>query len=148
MQILLSSLLRWFAPILSFTTEEINKTIIKKKSIHLEKFIKFPEGFKNNELYLKWLKIIKIRNVCNLSVEEKRAKKIIGSSLEASIKISLNSDSLELLKNIDLSEICIVSDAQIFTHNEAKIIVETFKANGSKCPVCWKVSTKPCARHG
>ena len=40
LNILLKSLLRWFAPILSFTTEEIYQLISKNsKSIHLEKFL-------------------------------------------------------------------------------------------------------------
>ena len=51
LNILLKSLLRWFAPILSFTTEEIYQLISKNsKSIHLEKFLKFPEKFKNDKL--------------------------------------------------------------------------------------------------
>ena len=28
------------------------------------------------------------------------------------------------------------------------IVVETSKAKGDKCPVCWKISEKPCIRHG
>ena len=45
------SLLRWFAPILSFTTEEIYKLISKnKKSIHLEKFLEFSKKFENEKL--------------------------------------------------------------------------------------------------
>ena len=44
-------LLKWFAPILSFTTEEIFKLLFKdKKSIHLEKFLEFPDKFKNEKL--------------------------------------------------------------------------------------------------
>ncbi len=34
--------------------------------------------------------LIKIRNICNISIEEKRASKEIGSSLEADLKINLN----------------------------------------------------------
>ena len=26
--------------------------------------------------------------------------------------------------------------------------IETIKAKGNKCPVCWKISEKPCVRHG
>merc|ERR1711991_644187 len=43
LNIILDSLLKWFAPILSFTTEEIYKLLLdNKKSIHLEKFKKYP----------------------------------------------------------------------------------------------------------
>ena len=60
------------------------------KSIHLTKFLEFPKSFKNENLNQKWLELIKIRNVCNISIEEKRASKEIGSSLEASLKINLD----------------------------------------------------------
>ena len=84
LNIILNSLLKWFAPILSFTTEEIYRLIFKDiKSIHLEKFLNFPNNFENEKLYQKWLELIKIRNICNISIEEKRANKEIGSSLEA-----------------------------------------------------------------
>ena len=89
LNVILNSLLRWFAPILSFITEEIYKLIINdSKSIHLKKFLEFPESFYNENLNQKWLELIKIRNVCNISIEEKRASKEIGSSLEASLKIN------------------------------------------------------------
>ena len=79
LNIILNSLLRWFAPILTFTTEEIFRLISKEnKSIHLEKFMNFPKNFVNEDLSKKWFEIIKIRNVCNISIEEKRATKEIG----------------------------------------------------------------------
>ena len=28
-----------------------------------------------------------------------------------------------------------------------EIMVKTNKAEGKKCPVCWKINTKPCERH-
>ena len=88
LNVILNSLLRWFAPILSFTTEEIYRLYqMIIKSIHLTKFLDFPKTFKNENLNQKWLELIKIRNVCNISIEEKRASKEIGSSLEAEIKI-------------------------------------------------------------
>ena len=47
LNIILNSLMKWFAPILSFTTEEIYQLISKNnKSIHLEKFLIFPKNLK------------------------------------------------------------------------------------------------------
>ncbi len=110
LKVILSSLLRWFAPILSFTTEEIYKIVGSKKSIHLEKFIDFPINFRNDNLNAKWKELIEIRDVCNLSIEEKRAEKIIGSSLEASIKIRLDKEKLKFFSDIDFAELCITSN--------------------------------------
>ena len=104
--------------------------------------------FKNDYLNTKWLDLIKIRDVCNLSIEEKRAEKIIGSSLEASIKIRLDKEKFKIYKDIDFEELCITSNAQVEQSKNNEISAETFKAEGTKCPVCWKISTHPCLRHG
>ena len=115
LNIILNSLLKWFAPILSFTTEEIYRLILNdNKSIHLTKFIEFPKSFNNENLNQKWLELIKIRNVCNISIEEKRASKEIGSSLEASLKINLDKKLNDISKDVDFSELCITSSAEVF----------------------------------
>ncbi len=147
LNIILNSLIRWFAPILSFTTEEIYQLISKnKKSIHLEKFLNFPEKFNNSNLNFKWEQLIKIRDICNLSIEQKRASKDIGSSLEAALIVKLNKKNQKFLKNIDLSELCITSSVKIENSDTNEIIVETSKAKGEKCPICWKIRSTPCER--
>ena len=148
LNIILKSLLKWFAPILSFTTEEIYQLVSKKeKSIHLEKFITFPKKFINEELNNKWMELIKIRDICNMSIEEKRANKEIGSSLEASLEIRINKKLFDISKNIDFAELCITSHAEILQHEQDTIKVNTIKAKGSKCPVCWKIQEGGCSRH-
>ena len=148
LNVILNSLLKWFAPILSFTTEEIYKLLFDdNKSIHLEQFLKFPENFKNDKLNQKWLDLIKIRNTCNISIEEKRASKEIGSSLEAVLEINLNEKFVEITKGIDFSELCITSEAKISFKENEEISVKTSIAKGVKCPVCWKISEEVCIRH-
>jgi len=148
LNVLLNALLRWFAPILSFTSEEIYQLISKEnKSIHLKKFLSVPEKLNDDHILKKWNELIKIREVCNISIEEKRATKEIGSSLEAELKLNLNSKYKKILTNIDLSELCIVSKAEISFDEQSDIFVKTNKASGDKCPVCWKISVEPCARH-
>ena len=147
LNIILSSLLRWFAPILSFTTEEIYRLIMNdNKSIHLTKFLKFPKNFKNENLNQKWLELIKIRNICNISIEEKRASKEIGSSLEASLKIDLDKKLNDISKDVDFSELCITSNAEVFYFEKTETKVQTTKAEGSKCQVCWKITKDACSR--
>jgi len=151
LNIILECLLKWFAPILSFTTEEIFSIINKEnKSIHLEKFAKIPNTWKNNKLDEKWNVLKKIRDKCNISIEEKRAEKIIGSSLEAKIDLKLNDNLYEVSKNVDFAELCITSEAIVSQskENEEEILVKTYKAEGNKCPVCWKIRKDKCERHG
>ena len=148
LNIILNSLIRWFAPILSFTTEEIYQLITNDdKSIHLKNFLKIPENFKNEKLNSKWVELINLRNICNISIEEKRAKKEIGSSLEAELEIKLNSKLKDLTKNVDFSELCITSNALVTYHDNLDTSVVTKKALGKKCPVCWKINLEQCSRH-
>ena len=148
LNIILNSLLKWFAPILSFTTEEIYQLISKKnKSVHLEKFLDFPKNFENSKLSEKWNELIKIRNICNISIEEKRASKEIGSSLEAELKIELIEKDFKLFKDIDFAELCITSSSKVKKSITKETSVLALKAKGSKCPVCWKISLEPCVRH-
>ncbi|MDB9792344.1 isoleucine--tRNA ligase [Candidatus Pelagibacter sp.] len=147
LNVILNSLLKWFAPILSFTTEEIHRLITNDdKSIHLTKFLNFPKNFKNENLNQKWLELLKIRNVCNISIEEKRASKEIGSSLEASLKINLDKKLNEISKDVDFSELCITSSAEVSYLENSETKVQTSKAEGSKCQICWKITKEACLR--
>ena len=152
LNILLDCLLKWFAPILSFTTEEIYSLVIKndKDSIHLKKFIKIPENWKNKKLNEKWEKLKKVRDVANISIESKRTDKLIGSSLESNIKIKLNKDLYNIAKDFDFAELCITSAAEVLLNNDTgeEINVHTSKAEGNKCNVCWKIRKGKCERHG
>jgi isoleucyl-tRNA synthetase len=148
LNIILESLIKWFAPILSFTTEEIFTLISKdKKSIHLEKFIEFPKSFENEKLNKKWKELKKIRDICNISIEAKRASKEIGSSLEANLTINLSKNLYEISNNIDFSELCITSAAIVEQSGTEEVMVKTTKAKGNKCPVCWKINNEKCERH-
>ena len=141
LNIILESLVKWFAPILSFTTEEIFTLISKdNKSIHLEQFMEFPKSFQNEQLNQKWIKLKKIRDICNISIEAKRASKEIGSSLETNLIISLNKNLIELIKNIDMAELCITSTAELIETTSNETTAQTKKAEGEKCAVCWKIT--------
>ena len=152
LQIILESLLSWFAPILSFTTEEIFRLLNREsnESIHLTKFVKFPKIWKNEELNERWIKLKNIREISNISIENMRTEKKIGSSLEANIKIKLKKELYQLAENFDFSELCITSGASIeeSKNSNEDILVETSKAVGEKCNVCWKIVKGKCERHG
>jgi len=145
-----------FAPILSFTTEEIYQIINKGKnsSIHIESFPKIPEKWENEKLFDKWKKFKIIKKVVNAAIEIKRANKEIGSSLEADVKVYLDDEYLKIIKDFDLSECFITSKAEskkmindenLFKIDELdgiKVLVQ--KAEGEKCPRCWKIFPGPC----
>ena len=151
LNVIVNCLLKWFAPILTFTTEEIYMIINKSgKSVHLEKFPSIPKEWKNEPLEEKWLELSKIRDHCNISIENKRAEKIIGSSLEAKISIKLNDKLYAKFKDFDFEELLITSNAEVSEDSsiENKYEASTTKAIGKKCPVCWKIRESKCERHG
>jgi len=155
----LDILLKWFAPILSFTTEEIFQILNKEKktSIHLEKFPSIPKEWENQKIFEKWEKLKIIRNVTNAAIEVKRSSKEIGSSLEADVEIYLGKQYLPLVKDINLSEFFITSYAKANNMVNNKklfnlegvddIAISVKKAEGEKCSRCWKILKTPCIRN-
>jgi isoleucyl-tRNA synthetase len=147
LNIILESLLKWFAPILAFTTDEIFSLINKdEKSIHEYSFVQVPKNWENNKLNEKWKKLFKIKQDANVAIEEKRSSKEIGSSLEAQIKLTVNKNKFELLKNLDLAEYFITSKAEKILSENEETKIEVRKADGEKCPRCWKILEKKCNR--
>ncbi len=147
LNIILESLLKWFAPILVFTTEEIYSLMNKKdESIHENNFVKIPKNWKNDKLHEKWSNLFKIKQETNVAIEEKRTSKEIGSSLEAEIKLSINKENFELLNDIDLAEYFIVSKAEKKLSEKDELKIEVSKAKGKKCDRCWKILENQCIR--
>ncbi|MDC1140412.1 hypothetical protein OAT04_06060, partial [Candidatus Pelagibacter sp.] len=70
-----------------------------------------------------------------------------GSSLEANLNINLNKNLYEISNNIDFSELCITSSAIVEQSDIEEVMVKTNKAEGDKCPVCWKINKEKCKRH-
>ena len=137
LNIILESLLKWFAPILVFTTEEIYNLVNKnnEESIHENYFVDIPQNWQNLKLNEKWLKLLKIKQEVNIAIEEKRSNKEIGSSLETEIKLIVDSENFELLKEIDLAEYFITSKAEITkSENVKNVEIEVKKINGIKMP--------------
>ena len=64
--------------------------------------------------------------------------------------IKLKKDLYHIAKDFDFAELCITSAAEVLLDNNLseEISVETFKAEGEKCNVCWKIRKDKCERHG
>ena len=147
LNIILESLLKWFAPILVFTTDEINSLINREeKNIHEYQFVKIPNKWENKELNDKWDSLFKIKQDANIAIELKRSSKEIGSSLEADVKLFVNKKNYELLDNIDLAEYLITSKAEKILSENTETTIEVIKAKGNKCPRCWKILEYDCDR--
>jgi isoleucyl-tRNA synthetase len=152
--IICDAVLKWLAPILSFTAEEAWR-IYKpnaEPSVHLTQFPGGLLDYGNSELDAKWDNIRRVRRVVTGALEVERAAKRIGSSLEASpIVYVSNRGILAQLFDVDLAEVCITSNFEIregdapagaFRLNEVPgVAVVVEKAVGTKCARSWKILT-------
>ena len=147
LNIILDCLLKWFAPILVFTTDEIFDLLTKDKgSIHLTNFPNIPSNWLNENLDKKWKDLFAIKQKVNIAIEEKRAQKEIGSSLEAEISLHLKDSDIKLLEGLDLEEYFITSKVNLQKSSDQDIKIEVKRSSGSKCTLCWKILEKKCER--
>jgi isoleucyl-tRNA synthetase len=147
-----NAILRWFAPVLSFTTEEAWRMYRPdaEPSVHLTLFPDGLEGLRDDALAAKWETIRDVRRVVTGALEVERAAKRIGSSLEASPIIYVSERQLlATLFDIDLAEVCITSNYEV-REDEAPadafrldsvpgVAVVVEKAVGIKCARSWKI---------
>ncbi|HRK98326.1 MAG: isoleucine--tRNA ligase [Alphaproteobacteria bacterium] len=147
-------LVTWFAPVLSFTTEETWSLRPKGlwddiPSIHFKTFPVLPNAWLDAELDKKWQTAREIRRVVLGALEPKRADKTIGSSLEAHPKIFITEKLSGDLQGIDLAELCITSQVTVIVDKAQSgtfqlpdvkdVSVEFALAEGKKCERCWKI---------
>ncbi|WFU26061.1 isoleucine--tRNA ligase [Bradyrhizobium sp. CB1717] len=151
--LLCESVLKWLAPILSFTAEEAWRMYRPKAepSVHLTVFPDAMDAFLDDKLAAKWEIIRDVRRVVTGALELERAAKNIGSSLEASPVIYVaDRTMLMTLFDTDLAEVCITSNYEV-REGEAPasafrldavpgVAVVVEKAVGTKCARSWKIS--------
>ena len=143
------ALVRLLAPILSFTCEEVWKSMKTGtgglESIHVAYF---PEpGELTNGLSAKqiaeatdWDRLIPVRDQVLKLLDGAREEKVIGSSLEASLLLLAGENLYELLKKHkeDLAAWFIVSQVEIQEQQNEGLNVRADRARGEKCERCWK----------
>ena len=143
MYIILDSLVKLLAPVLSFTAEEIwkympHKSTDNQDSIFLELMPKADKSFYSEELEGKWNRILELRDIASKELEAARKEKIVGSSLGAEITIFADDKNYGFIDSIlsDLPTILITSGVKL-EKGEDGISVKAVPANGEKCSRCW-----------
>jgi isoleucyl-tRNA synthetase len=150
--IICDAILRWFAPVLSFTCEEAWQLYRPdaEPSVHLTLFPEGLETFRDDALAAKWETIRNVRRVVTGALEVERAAKRIGSSLEASPLVYVTDKKIfDTLFDVDLAEVFITSNAMVtnedapagaFRLNDVPgVAVVVEKAIGTKCARSWKI---------
>ncbi len=152
MDILYHRLVTWLAPILPFTMEDVwlSRFPSEADSVHLHDFPTTPADWLNEPLAAKWDHVRRARRVVTAALEIKRADKTIGASLEAAPIVHVeNPETLDALKSVNFTDMCIVSDLALtadpapneaFRMAEAPGLGVVFElAEGEKCQRCWKI---------
>ena len=139
---ILKDLVVLLAPILPYTSEEVYRFIPGEKleSVHLNDMPEAPTYEFDSKL---WELFFDVKDDVFKALEEARNEKIIGSSLEAEVKLNLGEKYKPVREQLEkyLHQLLIVSKVE-FTDDEtlpkaSTIRVEVLKSNGQKCNRCW-----------
>ncbi len=139
------ALVRLFAPILSFTMEEIWPHLGEQGSVHVSYFPE-PEELtdgihaEQRARVANWNTLIGVREIVMKSLETARQEKFIGAPLEAKVQLSADAELFPLLTEYaaDLPGLFIVSQVELSNHAQRGVAIRIERAEGMKCDRCWK----------
>ena len=147
MYVMAEGLTRLIAPILSVSAEQLWQylpgTIARDESVHLTLFPTVAElkALVDPDLLARWNRLSELREQVLAKIEPLRKDKVIGSSLQARVVLSVSKDDAAFLEKYkaELPMLFIVSDVQLqpSADNATSIVIE--RADGVKCERCWRV---------
>ncbi|NBI13938.1 isoleucine--tRNA ligase [[Haemophilus] felis] len=151
------ALVRWIAPILSFTADEIwgHLPSVENRAefVFTEEFYTDLFGLGENETLddSYWQQLLKVRAEVNRVLEQARNDKLIGAALEAKVTVYANDQLRPLLEQLgnELRFVLITSQAVVKPLENADVAegelaglaVKVERADGEKCPRCWHYAT-------
>ncbi|ACS84398.1 isoleucine--tRNA ligase [Musicola paradisiaca] len=151
------ALVRWMAPILSFTADEIWGYLPGKRAqyVFTEEWYDGLFGLdakeSMNETF--WAEMLRVRSEVNKVIEQARNDKHIGSSLEAAVTLYADNALYAHLGQLqsELHFALLTSRARVERYENAPanaqqselsgLKVVLTKADGEKCPRCWHYET-------
>ncbi len=127
LDILFHALVRYAAPVLVFTAEEVWQTRFTSEegSVHFETWPDIQASWQNEALSSQWQALRSLRTEVSGAIEPMRRAKTIGSSLEAVV-------TLPAQASVDLAELFIVSEVK--TGSDISVAVTSHH----KCGRCWR----------
>ncbi|MBN5407046.1 isoleucine--tRNA ligase [Serratia marcescens] len=155
---IVEALVRWMAPIMSFTADEIWGFMPGKRAQYVfteewyDGLFGLAEGEPMNDAF--WAELLKVRGEVNKVLEQARADKRLGGSLEAAATLYADSELAARLNSLqdELRFVLLTSAASVAPLADApadaqasellkglKIAFST--APGEKCPRCWHYTT-------
>ncbi|TMQ21010.1 MAG: isoleucine--tRNA ligase [Candidatus Rokuibacteriota bacterium] len=149
---LFAALTRLMAPLMTFTAEEAWRYLpgAHSESVHLERFPEVPLQWLDDTLKREWDRLLEVRREVARALELARARKLIGSGLEASVRIASAPEDLPALlaaKRALLETLFIVSGVAVgdgpagavrYESQEIPgLVIDVDRAPGDKCERCW-----------
>jgi len=136
---LFHALVRYTAPVLVFTAEEVWGTRYPENgSVHLLEWPEVSAALFDGSLVDRWLAARAWRSKVTEAIEPLRREKVIGSGLQAEVDL-LAPDSLSTtLSGLDLPELFISGAVRIFANTGDEVEVKVHKTNTHKCGRCWR----------
>lgn len=134
---ILNNEVKLLAPILPYTSEEVYSLLPHtEESVHLTdmpEVVTYSDSTEVEELFNLFFEL---KDKVNKKLEEARNEKLIGSALEAVVKINLKPKYNEVKEKLGsyLHQLFIVSKVEYTTDGE-EVVVE--KSTGEKCNRCW-----------
>lgn len=134
---ILNNEVKLLAPILPYTSEEVYSLLPHtEESVHLTdmpEVVTYSDSAEVEELFNLFFEL---KDKVNKKLEEARNEKLIGSALEAVVKINLDPKYNEVKEKLGsyLHQLFIVSKVEYTTDGE-EVVVE--KSTSEKCNRCW-----------
>ncbi len=125
---------------------EVDERAAVPPSVHVAEFPVVLGAEREAGLLERWSRLFEVRDIVLRGLEEARTSKLIGSSLEAHVRLEAKRPTYELLESYreELRYLFIVSKVSL-TLLEAEagedIRVTVERASGAKCERCWNYST-------
>ncbi|WP_323843179.1 isoleucine--tRNA ligase, N-acetyltransferase domain-containing [Moraxella sp. Pampa] len=135
------ALLRWIAPILSFTAQEAWEFVRHDgaKYIFADEWYNLPTPDMGNITIDDWQAILATKDLVNKAIEDARADKQVSSNLTAKASIVADGTTVNALNKLgdEVRFVFITSDATIQQGAEFSVVISP--AHGQKCTRCWHI---------
>ncbi|MFA6801030.1 MAG: isoleucine--tRNA ligase [Acholeplasmataceae bacterium] len=137
---ILLGLLKLLTPIIPHTTYEAYTYLPKqdKENVYLEDMPKHQE-IGHKELLDAFDNFYSVRTVVLKELEQARAEKLIGKSLQAEVDLQVTQPQMDAIKFLDmqLNQVLIVSKVNLTLGDTLKVVVK--KVEGVTCDRCWNI---------
>ena len=152
---ILQAVSRWIAPVLSFTAEDIYRSIpshgLKQESVFLEEYYTEIEPFADvsADAFGVWEKTLEVRSLVIKQIEKYREQRNAGgSSLDVAVTLFCKKNVKEILEKLrgEVKFVFIVSQVVLADFDERpcdlplvskNLCVKITPAEGEKCERCW-----------